>query len=58
VFFLPKAVTDIASFVVMVAFLRYFTRAEWSDIVYPVLITRIAVFAVVMLAAASSAMPA
>ena len=58
VFFLPRALTDLVSFVVMVGFLRYTTQAEWGDIVYPVVITRFAVFAVVMVAAASSVAPA
>jgi hypothetical protein len=58
VFFLPQTLTDVVSFVVVVGFLRYTTQAEWGDIVYPVLITRGAVLAVMMLVAANSALPA
>lgn len=52
VFLMPRPFTHVAAFVITVGFLRFTTRAEWSDIVYPVLITRVLVFLVVMLAVA------
>ena len=57
VLFLPKTVSDVVGFVVLVAFLRFTTRLEWGDIVYPVLITRLSLVAVFLMFIANKAVP-
>jgi hypothetical protein len=39
---LPAAISGLVGFVAMILILRFTTRAEWAAVVYPILITRVA----------------
>lgn len=57
-FFLPKYVGDLIGFFVTLGVLQATTRAEWNDILYPVLISRAAVFVVMLTQTLSKVAPA
>ncbi|HEY4373614.1 MAG TPA: hypothetical protein VGN52_16910 [Burkholderiales bacterium] len=46
--FLPRPWNDIISLVLALGLLRFITAAEWSDIVYPVFISRLGLVAVLI----------
>jgi len=58
VFIVPRNFIDLASFVIVVGFLKAVTREEWANIVYPVLITRAVLFGVMTFVLLSSKVPA
>lgn len=51
---LPRALSGLATFGITVGFLRYITGAEWEDIVYPVLLTNVLLFAMTFLLVANN----
>ena len=47
--YIPNSAREVIGFVVLLAAMRYFTDANWGDIIYPVAVARLALFLALLL---------